>query len=99
LKERTMAQPAVSPFNEPNPAERPAARQPETLGELGEGPVAALQQMLMTRIADWPSVADPFVAEGPRQILEEIVSTVSRAAGYICMAGALIGIGAFIYLA
>jgi hypothetical protein len=93
-----MAQPAVSPFHESKSAERPAARQPEALGELGEGPVAALQQMLVTRIADWPSVADPFAVEGPRQILEEIVSSVSRAAGYVCLAGALIGIGAYIFI-
>lgn len=94
-----MAQPAVSPFQEANPAERPVARQEASLGELGEGPVAALQQMLVTRIADWPSVGDPFVVEGPRQIIEEIVSTVSRAAGYICLAGALTGVGALIFLA
>jgi hypothetical protein len=99
LKEEPMAQPAVSPFQEAKPAERPAARPEPALGELGEGPVAALQQMLVTRIADWPSVADPFVVEGPRQIIEEIVSAVSRAAGYICFAGALIGIGVFVFIA
>ena len=93
-----MAQPAVSPFQDATSAE-PVARPQEAFGELGEGPVAALQQMLMTRIADWPGVADPFVVEGPRQIIEEIVSTVSRAAGYICFAGALVGIGTFIFIA
>jgi len=93
-----MAQPAVSPIHDPIPAERPSPWQSEPLGELGEGPVAALQQMLVTRIADWPTAADPFAAEGPRQILEEIVSTVSRAAGYICLVGALAGIGAYIFI-
>lgn len=93
-----MAQHAVSPFHEAKPAERPAPHL-EALGELGEGPVATLQQMLMTRIADWPSVSDPFVVEGPRQVIEEIVSAVSRAAGYICFAGALIGVGALVFIA
>jgi hypothetical protein len=74
------------------------ARDQAVLGELGEGPVAALQQMLVTRIADWPGVGDPFVA-GPRQIIEEVVSTISRAAGYLCFFGALAGIGAFFLLA
>lgn len=94
-----MAQPAVSPFQEPMPAEQPAALPQESLGQLGEGPVAALQQMLVTRIADWPSVGDPFVVQGPRQLIEEIVSTASRAAGYICFFGALVGVGAFVFLA
>jgi nitroreductase len=94
-----MAQPAYSPLPDPTPAKRSEARPDETLTELGEGPVAALQQMLVTRIADWPSVADPFAVEGPRQIIEEIVSTVSRAAGYICLAAALVGVGTLIYIA
>lgn len=93
-----MAQPAVSPFQETNPAERPVPRQEEMLGELGNGPVAALQQMLVTRIADWPTVGDPFSVEGPRQIIEEVVSTVSRAAGYICFAAAVIGIGTILFI-
>ncbi|MET0308821.1 MAG: hypothetical protein ABW023_08960 [Sphingomonas sp.] len=94
-----MAQPAFSPLHQPQPTGRTEPRPDEALGELGDGPVAALQQMLVTRIADWPTAADPFAVEGPRQIIEEIVSTVSRAAGYVCMAGALIGVGALIYFA
>lgn len=94
-----MAQPAFSPFHETPPAEHPNLRGQENLGEIGEGPVAALQQMLVTRIADWPGVADSFAIEGPRQIIEEIVSTVSRAAGYVCITGALIGIGTMLFLA
>lgn len=93
-----MAQPARSPFHETGPAERLAPRREEALGELGEGPVAALQQMLVTRIADWPTVGDPFAVEGPRQIIEEIVSTVSRAAGYVCFAAVVIGIGTFLFI-
>ena len=94
-----MAQPAFSPFQEASPAARPVVREEGNLGEIGEGPVATLQQMLVSRIADWPSVADPFAVEGPRQIIEEIVSTASRAAGYVCLAGALIGIGTLLVVA
>jgi hypothetical protein len=93
-----MAKPALSPFREPEPAEKAKYREEETFGELGEGPVAALQQMLMTRVADWPSVRDPFV-EGPKQKIEEFVSTVSRVTGYVCYASALIGIGALLHMA
>lgn len=94
-----MAQPAFSPFQEMPAPQRPVARAQENLVEIGEGPVAALQQMLVSRIADWPSVADPFAVERPRQIIEEVVSTASRAAGYVCMVGALIGIGTLFFVA
>lgn len=89
-----MAQPARSPLPAPEPAYR-AAETFDSSGRgdsSGKGPVAELQQMLAARIADWPRVGDPF-QEGPRQQLDEIVSAVSRAAGYACFAGAVAGIG------
>ncbi len=93
-----MAMPAPSRLQEQEPAEQPKYYVEEAFGALGGGPVGALQQVLLERVADWPSVGDPFV-EGPKQRIEEIVSTVSRAAGYVCFASALIGVGALISIA
>lgn len=92
-----MAQPALSPVHAPEPA-APALRPAEPFDPSGTGPVAELQQMLAARIADWPSVGDPFL-EGPGQRLDALVSTLSRAAGYVCFAAALTGIGILVVLA
>ncbi|WP_213980508.1 hypothetical protein [Sphingomonas sp. dw_22] len=91
-----MAQPAVSSFHAPHPSQ-PAAREEEIFGASGQGPVAELQQMLAARIADWPSVGDPFL-EGPTQRIDEFVSAMSRVAGYVCFGGAMIGAGILVSL-